>query len=243
MLKGKRESYSLLEATDSVVSWIAALEKEDGTSQPIDRYLVDIDKILQKAQTPMLIKLSGNIKLREVVLAATDNHLKASSWFINRAPTIFYKFTIEEDPHIQYVVQLHHHGNITSMNLVISLISTTVDPSILPLSAVYPIPGEKQRQKITGFDRQIARLISGPIANSVYPQISHQENLVFVQNMAPVFQGIWHIPLPKPRLIGELCTTQTGNYITLNLSPDRYYNFKGPFTSVRDYFRSHICSA
>lgn len=35
---------------------------------------------------------------------------------------------------------------------------------ILPLPAVYAIPGKEQWQKTTGFGRRIARLIPGPIA-------------------------------------------------------------------------------
>lgn len=239
---GKGVSYSLLEETDSLFSWIAALEEEDNTGQPIDRYRVDIDKVSRKVQTPRLIKLSEG-ELKEVVLAATDHHLKASSRFKDGALSISYKVAIEEDPDIQYVVQLRHHGNVTSVNLLMSLISSTIDPSILPLPAVYTIPGEEQRQKTTGFGRQIARLIPGPIANSVYPHMSHEEKLVFVRNMAVAFQAIWHIPLPKPRLIGELCATQVGDHIILNVGPDRHYNLGGPFTSVRDYLRAYICSA
>lgn len=240
--KGKGVSYSLLKATDTVFSWIAALEDENNTGQPIDRYRVDIDRVSRKIQSPRLINLS-EAELEEVVLAATDHHLKAYSRFMDGALSISYKVAIKEDPDIHYVVQLRHHGNVTSMNLLMSLISSTIDPSILPLPAVYAIPGEEQRQKTTGFGRQIARLIPGPIADSVYPHMSHQEKLVFVRNMALAFQAIWNIPLPKPRLIGELRATKSGDLIILNVGPDRHYSLGGPFTSVRDYLRAYICSA
>jgi hypothetical protein len=46
--KGKRVSYSLLEATDSTFSWITALKEEENTGQPIDYYRVDIDRLLRK---------------------------------------------------------------------------------------------------------------------------------------------------------------------------------------------------
>lgn len=152
----------------------------------------------RKIQTPRPIYLS-EAELREVVLTATGHHLKTSSRFTDGALIISYKVSVEEDPDIQYIVQLRHHGNVTSMNLLMSLISSTIDPSILPLPAVYPIPGEEQRQTTIGMGGQIAQLIPRPIANSVYPRMSHEEKLVFVRNMALAFQATWHIPLPKER--------------------------------------------
>ena len=180
---------------------------------------MDIDKVSRKVQAPRLIKLS-EAEL-EAFLAATDHYLKAFTRFIDGALSVWYKVAIEEVPDIQYAVQLRHHGNVTSMNLLMSLISSIVDPSILPLPAVYPIPGEEQRQKTPGFGRQIARLIPGPIANSLYPHMSHQEKLVFVQNMALAFQAIWHIHSlilassanfapPKLAIISSLASVQTG---------------------------------
>jgi hypothetical protein len=206
--KGKGVSYSLLKATDSAFSWIAALEEEGNTGQPIDRYLVDINRVSRKIQPPILLALS-KVELQEAVLTATGHHLKASSRFADGALSISYKVSIEEDPDIQYVVQLRHHGNVTSMNRLMSLISSAIDPSILPLPTVYPIPGKEKRQKMTGIGRQITRLIPGPMANSVYPRMSHEEKLVFVRHMALAFQATWQITLPKSRLIGELCTTKT----------------------------------
>lgn len=127
---------------------------------------MDIDKASHKIRTTRLIRLS-EAELKEVVLVATNHHLKASFRFTDGALSISYKFAIKEDPDIRYVVQLRHQGNVTSMNLLMSLISSTIDQSILPLPAVYPIPGQEQRQKTTGFGRQITRLIPGPMANSV----------------------------------------------------------------------------
>ncbi len=57
--KGKGVSYSLLKATDSVFSWIAALEEDDSTGGPLDRYCVDIDRVSRKIQNPRPISLSG----------------------------------------------------------------------------------------------------------------------------------------------------------------------------------------
>jgi hypothetical protein len=240
--KGKGVSYSLLKSTDSAFSWIAALEEEDNTGKPIDRYLVDINRVSREIQPPVPIVLS-KVELEEAVLAATGHHLKASSRFADGALSISYKVSIQEDPYIQYVVQLRHHENFTSMNLLMSLISSAIDPSILPLPTVYPIPGEEQRQKMTGTGRQIARLIPGPMANSVYPLMPHAKKLAFVRHMALAFQATWHITLPKGRLVGELCASETDDGVILDVGPDRHYNLGGLFTTVRDYLRAYICSS
>jgi hypothetical protein len=88
--------------TDSTFFWIAALEDEDSTGQPIDRYRVDIDRLSSKIQTPILISLS-EAELQEASLAATCHHLKAFSRFTDGALSISYKISIEEDPDIQYI--------------------------------------------------------------------------------------------------------------------------------------------
>ena len=240
--EGRGVSYSLLEATDSIFSWTVALEEEGGTGKPIDRYRVDIDRLSCKIQTPMPISLS-KAELENAILTATGHRLKAFSRFTDGALSISYQVSIEEDPDIQYIVQLRHHGKVTSMNLLMKLISTTIDPSILPVPPVYPIPGEEQRQMKTGMGRQIARLIPGPMANSIYPHMSHEHKLIFVRKMALAFQASWHIPLPKERLIGELCAVQNGDSTVLTVDPDRHNNLGGPFTSVRDYLRAYICSS
>lgn len=147
---GKGVSYSLLEETDSVFSWIAALEEEDNTGQPINRYRVDIDKVSRNVQTPRLINLS-EAELKEVVLAATDHHLQASSGFIDGALSISYKVVIEEDLDIQNVVQLRHHGNFTSMTLLMSLISSTVRPEHSASSCCIYYP----RRRATAEDHRI----------------------------------------------------------------------------------------
>jgi hypothetical protein len=73
------------------------------------------------------------------------------------------------------------------MNLLMKMISLSIDPSILPIPTVYPIPGEELRQRKTGMGRQIARLIPGPMANSIYRRMSHEEKLIFVRKMALAF--------------------------------------------------------
>jgi hypothetical protein len=239
--QGKGVSYSLIKVTENTFSWIAALE-DDNKGQPIDRYLVDVDRVSRKIKPPVPITLAKE-ELEEAILAATGHHVKASSRFTDGGFSISYQVSIEEDPEIQYVVQLRHHGNVTSMNLLMILISSTIDPTILPLPTVYSIPGEEQRQKTVGMGRQIAQLVPGPIAASVYPRMSHQEKLLFVRNMALAFQALWRTPLPKERLIGDLWAAWAGDGIALRVGPDRHHNLGGPFASVRDYLCAYICAS
>ncbi len=150
----------------------------------------------------------SKVELEETVLTTTDHHLKTYSRFADGALDISYKVSIEEDPDIQYVVQLRHHGNVISKNLLMRFISSAIDLDILSLPTVYPIPGEEQRQKMSEMDRQITRFISGPMTNSVYLRMSHEEKLVFVRHMIFAFQVTSHVILLKDHLIDELCTVE-----------------------------------
>ncbi|KAI9746733.1 MAG: hypothetical protein M1818_000448 [Claussenomyces sp. TS43310] len=166
---GKGVGCSLLEATQIGFTYIAALEDEESTNNPTHRYRVYIDRLSRRIQTPLLITLS-EAELRECSLTELS---------------VFHtKSRFKEDTDIQYVIQLRHHGNVTSMNLLmnllLNLISAILNPSVLPLPAVYLNPSEEQQQKETGFGIQITRLISGPMASSVYPQILHKDKLIFV---------------------------------------------------------------
>ncbi len=156
-----------------------------------------------------------------------------------RSLSTSYKVTVQESP-AAYVVQLRHHGRVASMDSLMTLISKTIDPAILPVPPVYPIPGEAGWQEATGMGRQITRMIPGVMASSAYPRMSHDERLVFVRRMALAFQACWSIQLPEPRLIGELVATESGGRVVLTIGPDRHYGLGGPFSSVREYLREYI---
>ncbi|KAI4184420.1 MAG: hypothetical protein LQ346_006120 [Caloplaca aetnensis] len=88
--------------------------------------------------------------------------------------------------------------------------------------------------------RQITRFISGDMADSVYPGLSHEERLVLVEKIALAIQACWRIQLPEPRLIGELIGDEASG---LRIGPDRHHGLGGPFPSVREYLRAHIRSS
>lgn len=135
--KGKGVAYSLLEATNTTFSWIAALEAEENEGEPIDRYHVRIERESRKIQRPTLISLSER-EIKDAIFEATGNHVKSFSRFTDGALSISYRVCIEEDPQLEYVLQLRHHGDVTSMNLLMSLISSSVDSSVLPFRPYTP---------------------------------------------------------------------------------------------------------
>ncbi|KAK0636618.1 hypothetical protein B0T17DRAFT_519523 [Bombardia bombarda] len=254
--KGRGVGYALMETTPTTFSWSAALADIDGPPVPIDRYLVRIDRRSKAISPPELIKLTET-ELAEVILLATGQHLASSSRFTDGALSISYLAKVQENADVAYVVQLRHHGNVASMDALMMLISKTVDTRILPVPRVYPIPGERSRQKATGMGRQITQLIQGTVASAVYPSLPHDEKLVFVGKMACAFQACWSIQLPEPRLIGELIvgadpddggkdepgtTPRLGDSTYFSIGPDRHYNLGGPFSSVREYLQAHIKS-
>ncbi|KAK4144547.1 uncharacterized protein C8A04DRAFT_36543 [Dichotomopilus funicola] len=226
--EGKGVSYALAEATATSFSWVAALEDMDGPPVPIDRYLITFNRLHREILAPKPIVLS-NRELADAVLAATGQHLASSARFTDGALSISYKITVQEHSDIAYILQLCHHGRVASMDSLIRLISTTASPQILLVPAVYPIPGEMERQEMSGMGRQITQFIPGVIASSVYPQLSHKEKLVF---------------LPRPCLIGEVNASQAEDgKITLQIGPDRHHGLGGPFSSVREYLGAYIRSS
>ncbi|KAK3330469.1 hypothetical protein B0H66DRAFT_572519 [Apodospora peruviana] len=83
--------------------------------------------------------------LADAILSATGQHLASWTRFTDGALSISYKVTVQEDADVAYV---------------------TVDPRILPVPPVYPIPVERSRQEATGIGRQIPRLIQGTVASA-----------------------------------------------------------------------------
>lgn len=234
--KGKGVVYSLVDTTPTAFVWTISLEDQDGPSMPIDRYLFKIDRRSKEIVPPELIVLSVT-RLAEAILSATGQHLATSTRFTDGLLSISYKVTVQESPDAAYVVQLRHHGRVAFMDFFMTLISRTIDPHILPVPLVYPIPGEMKRQEATGWGIQIAQFIPGDMASSTYPQLPYEEKLIFVQKMALAFQACWQIQLPEPRLIGELICDENGG---LRIGPDRSHKLGGPFSSVREYLRGYI---
>ncbi|KAI4136669.1 MAG: hypothetical protein L6R39_007672 [Caloplaca ligustica] len=237
--EGKGVSYALIDATPSTFAWSAALEDFDGPRKPIDRYRVEIDRRSKQVLPPQPIIIPDS-ELAEAILAATGQHFASSTRFTDGALSISYKVTVQDDPDIAYVVQLRHHGRVASMDSLMNWVSKNIDPRILPVPTVYPIPGELQRQEATGMGRQITRFIPGDMADSLYPGLSHEEKLILVQRIALAIQACWQIQLPEPRLIGELIGDEASGF---SIGPDRHHGLGGPFPSVREYLRAHIRSS
>ncbi|KAL8847312.1 MAG: hypothetical protein Q9221_007657 [Calogaya cf. arnoldii] len=236
---GKGVTYALIGATPSIFAWSAALEDCDGPPQPVHRYRIEIDRRSKQVLLPQPIILPDS-ELAEAILTATGQGVASATRFTDGALSISYKVTVQEDPDIAYIIQLRHHGRVASMDFIMSWVSRNIDPRILPVPPVYPIPGELQRQEVTGMGRQITRFIPGNMANSVYPRMSHEQRLMLVRNIALAYQACWQIPLPEPHPIGELIGDEAGG---LRIEPDRHHGLGGPFSSVREYLRAHIRAA
>ncbi|EHK18193.1 uncharacterized protein TRIVIDRAFT_67392 [Trichoderma virens Gv29-8] len=239
---GKGVCYALLETTPSSFSWSAALDDMDESDAPVDRYLIKIDRQTKEFSTPKPIVLSEQ-ELADAVLSATGQHLSSWARFTDGSLSVSYKITVKEDDNLAYVVQLRHHGSVASMDSFMTLISRTIDSSVLPIPPVYPIPGEMIHQNTTGVGRQIAQFMPGVMASSIYSKLSHEERLVFVRKMAHAFSACWEIRLPEKHSIGELIASEANGEIMLEIGPDRHYGLGGPFRSVREYLRAYIKSS
>ncbi|KAI0396018.1 hypothetical protein F5Y17DRAFT_473489 [Xylariaceae sp. FL0594] len=245
--KGKGVAYALVNETPSAFSYSTALEDWNASPAPVDRYLVKIDRKTRKVITdpaPQLIAIS-EAELHEAVrgaIARGDDSCFLDGWerFTDGALSVSYKIkvkraTIQKESQSQslerlgdeaqytcYVVQLRHHGNVASMDAFMTLVATTINPEILPVPTVFSIPGERNRQAITGMGRQVTGFVEGVMASSVYPALPHEDKLVFVSRMARAFEACWNIQLPldqkNNRLIGELIAEEYGGRIALRCS-------------------------
>ncbi|KAF0642715.1 hypothetical protein NXS19_000342 [Fusarium pseudograminearum] len=236
---GKGVGYALMGTTPDYFTWSAALEEIEGPPVPIDRYLIKIDRRSKEISPPIPIVLSEQ-DLSEAIQSATGQHLSSWERFTDGALSISYKVTVHESVDSIYIVQLRHHGNVASMDSLMSYIVRTVGHTLLPVPPVYPIPHEKQRQEKTGMGRQITQLIPGVMCSSVYPNLSHEQKISLLPKVARAFQACWDIPLPEPRLIGEVVADLVNGELNVRIDPDRHYSLGGPFSSVREYLRAYI---
>jgi len=159
---------------------------------PVDRYRIAIDSKSGKLNVPDLIFLSTP-DLEHIIFRATGFLVSQAERFTSGALSISYKVSVHDDP-LQFVVQMRHHGNVDSINTIMDLVSSKVDRRILPLPKVYPF---EFGQRVKGMGIKVAELIPGNMAGSVYPNMTHQERLVFAKNLALAFDAIWTFPLPK----------------------------------------------
>ena len=139
--KGMGVLYSLIEENESFFSFSAAMD--DGASghlqKHVDRCRVDIDRASGEMQPPVLISLSRD-EIANAIQCATGYQLANYARFNDGALSISYKASVVEDPDVQYVLQLRHHGDVASMNAIMQLVARDIDPHILPIPKVYPIP-------------------------------------------------------------------------------------------------------
>ena len=231
--------YSFLEENKNFFSFSAAVQDICHFHKPVNRYRVDIDRISGDVQPPVLISLS-RLEIEYAILQGTGHHLLKYARFNDGALSISYIASVHEDPEIQYVVQLRHHGDVASMNAIMELVSKSIEPHILPVPAVYPIAMEREQQQERGMGIQITRFVPGVMASERYPSMSHEERLLFVRRLALAFDALWQLPLPTDPLIGELKATRDNHTIRLYVGPDRHFSLGGPFSSVADYLRAKI---
>jgi len=242
-VKGKGIVYSHLSTDETTTNWIADLQDFE-LDQPVDRYLININRISRKVTSYSSITIP-RVECEECVLAATGHQVKAITRSVDGSLSISYRVSIVEDGAIEYLIQLRFFADVTSMNLLMTFAAANTSSAVLPIPQVYMIPGELERPKKSRFGRQLTRFIHGSMAGSIYTTMTHVTRLAFVSNMARAYEAIWDLPIPQaPRLIGELRATSAdpvdNQTITLHVGPDRQYGFTEPFTSVRDHFRAFV---
>lgn len=237
--KGMGVGYALMHTTDSTFTYSAALEPIAGPPCSLDRYQIEIDRRTRKLSAPKKIEISDE-DMQKAVLAAIGETVACSYRFTDGGLSISYKVTTTQRPDTAYIVQLRHHGNVASMDALMKFVHANNKPGVIPMPAVYSIPGEAEHQRVTGFGRQITQFVPGVIAEEVYPHMSHADKLKLVRKVALAWQACWDLPLPSPHQIGELIATDSNGSISLTIAPDRHFSLGGPFTSVSDWLRARL---
>ncbi|CAG9946355.1 unnamed protein product [Clonostachys rosea f. rosea IK726] len=239
---GKDAGCSLIEATPTSFSWSVALDGGEEQSAHADRYRINIDR--QSGQISSLGPIAiSETEQAEAIASATGQTLTSSTRFLDGAHSISYKVSVEENPDIAYLIHLRHHGNVASMESLITRLERTpqaTNENALPIPAFFPIPGERERQESTGIGRQISLFVPGVLASTIYPNLSHEDKLGFIRKVALAFSASWNISLPDPIMIGGLHATTVGDNIILDVQAERHHGFGGPFPSVKEYLESHV---
>ncbi|RBR18920.1 uncharacterized protein FIESC28_05842 [Fusarium coffeatum] len=180
----------------------------DDEPRIVDRYRIKIDRRSGELSVPKKIEITDE-EMRQAIFAATGDTVATSSRYTDGGFSISYKVTVVGKPDTAYIVQMRHHGKVASMDALMKFVDNynQVKPGVIPMPAVYSIPGEAEHQQRTGFGRQITEFIPGVMAETVYPQMPHSDKLQFVRKMALAWQGVWDLPIHPselPHQIGEL---------------------------------------
>ena len=117
---GKAVGYALMDETVDYFVFVAGLEDSEESEEPIHRYRIAVDRESGEVDPPEFVSLSETA-LADAILLATGHRVARSERFTDGAFSISYKVSVEEDPNIEYVLQLRHHGNVGSMNTIMQL--------------------------------------------------------------------------------------------------------------------------
>lgn len=238
----KIASYSVTKTEDDRISFIASLENEERGDEHIDRYMVNVNRFTGDLSAPQLISLS-TAEISEAISQATHglHHLATATRFTDASFSISYKVIVEELPEKPYLLQLRYHGDVATMNALMQWISHTIPRAILPLPTAFPIADEANQQQARQLGIQITEFIVGSMGNTIYQTMSHLQRLKLVERLGRAFDALWNLPLPGPRLVGELKARRDAEgSTTLSVGPDRHYSLGGPFELVADYLRAWI---
>ncbi|CAM1500539.1 Fc.00g097010.m01.CDS01 [Cosmosporella sp. VM-42] len=134
----------------------------------------------------------------------------------------------------EYIIQLRYHGNVGSMNHLISYLYTN-HSKVVPVPQAFPsyfVPK-------CGMKVQISRFIPGTGGPLCYPYLSKEAKFGAVKQIARAYGTLWDLQIPRPRnLIGEAIVQDTP--FSVSVGPDRRYQLGGPFSTVSSFLQAWI---
>ena len=191
-------------------------------------------------EKPQLISLS-ELELARAIHIATGLEMLEATRFTDGAMSISYKISIKTDPHMHFMLQIRHIGDMQSICETIRMISTKTDPGVLPIPAAYPIDQKWIDRYFPSKKIQITKFIPGGVmAYLAYPKMSHEQQLHFVRNFACAFDSLWNIKLPSDTMIGGITATRQGDVTRISIGSNCQHDIDGPQASVSDFLRAYI---
>nr|POE76183.1 hypothetical protein CFP56_59663 [Quercus suber] len=145
--EGVGVSYALLRTTDSFFTDSAALKAERGPPGPVTRYQISINRQTRELSNPQKIEITDE-DMQKAIFAATGETVASSSRFTDGGLSISYKVATTQRPDTPYIVQLRHHGKVASMDAIMRFIWMNNQPDVIPMPAVYSIPGYQERPNV-----------------------------------------------------------------------------------------------
>ncbi|KAK3293904.1 uncharacterized protein B0H64DRAFT_462218 [Chaetomium fimeti] len=240
--KGKGIIVDFVTEDDDTAVYVAALvplpTPED---HAINRHLIHLHMttgdVTVLSVKPVLIETD---EMEQILLDNKLGTLKTYQRISNESSGTTYKVTVEEPDKPQLIVQLRFHGSVVSMNALQDYIRTKAPPG-LPVPRTFPTISTNRSN---GLQLQITEFIPSTMAEGVFKNLSIEDRVPIVRQMACAFAALWELPVLKENNdIGEAIASPPGQpngLLNITVGPEERVGIGGPFNSVSGFLKAWV---